>query len=185
LALGDPRASLAAGIGFLSSDRKAEGLFLTRSIAENLVATRLPALSPRGLLSRRRVRDTARRIAERAGVDRGRLGEAVGRLSGGNQQKTFLGRCLERDDMLVLLLDEPTRGVDVGGRADIHALLRGLAANGAAVVFASSDLDEVLALAHEVVVMRAGRIVSRRSVAETDSVRLLSDMTHGEEAVAP
>ncbi|MFM9857588.1 sugar ABC transporter ATP-binding protein [Pseudoxanthobacter sp. M-2] len=183
--LGDPRASLAAGIGFLSSDRKAEGLFLTRSIAENLVATRLPALSPRGMLSRRRVRDTARRIAERAGVDRTRLGEAVGRLSGGNQQKTFLGRCLERDDVLVLLLDEPTRGVDVGGRADIHALLRGLAANGSAVVFASSDLDEVLALAHEVVVMRAGRIVSRRPVAQTDSVRLLSDMTHGEEAVAP
>jgi len=185
LALGDPRASLAAGIGFLSSDRKGEGLFLTRSIAENLVATRLAALSPRGLLSRRRVRDTAGRIAGRAGVDRARLGEAVGRLSGGNQQKTFLGRCLERDDIAVLVLDEPTRGVDVGGRGDIHALLRGLAENGVAVVFASSDLDEVLALAHEVVVMRAGRIVSQRPATATDSVRLLSDMTHGAEVVAP
>lgn len=100
------------------------------------------------------------------------------RLSGGNQQKTFIGRCLERDDVRILLLDEPTRGVDVGGRADIHELLRGLAAQGVAVIFASSDLDEVLSLADEVVVMRAGRIVSHVPVAETDNVRLLSDMTH-------
>jgi len=83
----------------------------------------------------------------------------------------------------VLLLDEPTRGVDVGGRADIHALLRGLAGRGVAVVFASSDLDEVLTLANEVVVMRGGRTVSRRPVSQTSTVRLLSELTHGEEPV--
>jgi ABC-type sugar transport system ATPase subunit len=126
------------------------------------------------------MRAAARRIAGRVGLDQKRLGEAVARLSGGNQQKVFLGRCLERDDIDVLLLDEPTRGVDVGGRADIHDLLRGLAGSGVCVVFASSDLDEVLALADEVVVMRSGRIVSHRPVADTDNVRLLSDMTHGQ-----
>ncbi len=177
--LGTPRASIAAGIGFLSADRKGDGLFLSRSISENLLATRLSALSPRGLLQRSKMRATARKIASRVGIDQKRLGEPVRRLSGGNQQKTFIGRCLEREDVRILLLDEPTRGVDVGGRADIHELLRGLATQGVAVIFASSDLDEVLSLADEVVVMRAGHIVSHVPVAETDNVRLLSDMTHG------
>lgn len=176
--LGAPRASIAAGVGFLSGDRKGDGLFLSRSIFENLLATRLPALSPQGFLRRSKMRAAAHSIAARVGLDRKRLGEPVRRLSGGNQQKTFIGRCLERDDVRILLLDEPTRGVDVGGRADIHELLRGLAAQGVAVIFASSDLDEVLSLADEVVVMRAGRIVSHVPVAETDNVRLLSDMTH-------
>lgn len=176
--LGVPRASVRAGIGFLSADRKGDGLFLSRSISENLLATRLAALSPRGFLRYSKMRRTANAIASRVGLDRKRLGEPVRRLSGGNQQKAFLGRCLERDDIRILLLDEPTRGVDVGGRADIHALLRGLAAQGVAVIFASSDLDEVLSLADDVVVMRSGHVVSHVPVAKTDNVRLLSDMTH-------
>lgn len=177
--IGSPHASISAGVGFLSADRKGDGLFLSRSIRENLLATRLSTLSPRGFLHRSKMRATARTIASRVGIDQNRLGESVRRLSGGNQQKTFLGRCMERDDIRVLLLDEPTRGVDVGGRADIHVLLRALAAQDVAVVFASSDLDEVLSLADDVVVMRSGRIVSQVPVAETDNVRLLSDMTHG------
>jgi ABC-type sugar transport system ATPase subunit len=176
--LGNPRASIKAGIGFLSSDRKGEGLFLSRSIAENLVATRLPALSSRGVLAPSTARAMARRIASRVGLDGNRLAEHVIRLSGGNQQKTFLGRCLERDDIRVLLLDEPTRGVDVGGRAEIHELLRTIVAQGVAVIFASSDLDEVLDLADQVVVMRAGRIATHVPRDLTDSVKLLSDMTH-------
>ncbi|MBL8577604.1 MAG: sugar ABC transporter ATP-binding protein [Mesorhizobium sp.] len=176
--LGAPRRSISAGIGFLSADRKGEGLFLSRSISENLLATRLRALSPHAVLQGSRMRATARKIASRIGIDQNRLGEPVRRLSGGNQQKTFLGRCMERDDISVLMLDEPTRGVDVGGRADIHMLLRELASQGVAVIFASSDLEEVLSLADDVVVMRAGRIVSNVPVAETDNVRLLSDMTH-------
>ena len=80
----------------------------------------------------------------------------------------FLGRCLEREDMRVLLLDEPTRGVDVGGRAEIHAIIRKVAAGGVIVMFASSDLDEVLTLADDIVVMRGGRKVSHRSREQTD-----------------
>ncbi len=178
LRLGDPRRSVRAGIGYLSADRKGEGLFLSRSIAENLVATRLPDIASAGVLPPSRARNIAARIARSVGVDTSRLGEAVLRLSGGNQQKVFLGRCLERDDLKVLLLDEPTRGVDVGGRADIHAIIRAVAARGVVVLLASSDLDEVLAVADDIVVMRGGRKVSRRRRADTDSARLLSDMTH-------
>ncbi|MBL8582044.1 MAG: sugar ABC transporter ATP-binding protein [Rhizobiaceae bacterium] len=184
LPLGDPRRSLAAGIGYVSGDRKGEGLFLSRSIAENLVSTRLPDIARAGLLTPSWLKAQAARIARSVGVDVTRLPEAVSRLSGGNQQKVFLGRCLERDDLRVVLLDEPTRGVDVGGRADIHAIIRAIAARGVVVLFASSDLDEVLGVADDIVVMRGGRLVSRRPRVETDSARLLSDMTHskGQEA---
>lgn len=180
LKLGDPRCALGAGIGFVSADRKGEGLFLSRPIAENLVATRLRALSPQGVLPPERLRREAARIALSVGVDGKRIGEPVSRLSGGNQQKVFLGRCFARDDLRVLLLDEPTRGVDAGGRADIHGLIRAIAARGVAVLVASSDLDEVLALADQVVVMRGGQQVSRRVRSETDSARLLIDMTRAD-----
>lgn len=180
LGLGDPRRALRAGIGFVSADRKGEGLFLSRPIAENLVATRLRALSPRGVLPPARLRAAAVRIAQNVGVDTKRVQEQVSRLSGGNQQKVFLGRCLDRDDLCVLLLDEPTRGVDAGGRADIHLLIRMIAARGVAVLVASSDLDEVLVLADQVVVMRGGVKVSERPRLETDSARLLTDMTRAD-----
>ncbi|MFO0991193.1 MAG: sugar ABC transporter ATP-binding protein [Hyphomicrobiales bacterium] len=176
--LGDPQYALRCGIGYATADRKGEGLFLSRNIAENLVATRLDALTKHGVLTLPRLFSAARKIAQVVGVDAGRLRETVSRLSGGNQQKVFLGRGLERTDMRVLLLDEPTRGVDVGGRAEIHAIIRKAAANGAIIVFASSDLDEVLGLADDIVVMRGGRKVSHRKRAETDHARLLSDMTH-------
>ena len=175
LPLGDPCASLRAGIRFVSADRKGEGLFLTRSIAENLVATRLPALSPWGYLSPRLLVEKATHIANNVGVDPSRLLEPVSQLSGGNQQKVFLGRCLERDDLRVLLLDEPTRGVDVGGRADIHRLIGAIAAKGITIVFASSDIDEILGLADNIVVMRAGRKICQRQRAATNSAQILSN----------
>jgi ABC-type sugar transport system ATPase subunit len=176
--LGDPRHALHCGIGYATADRKGEGLFLSRSIAENLVATRLDTLTTRGALLPRRLFDAARSIADAVSVDASRLRETVGRLSGGNQQKVFLGRGLERKDMRVLLLDEPTRGVDVGGRAEIHNIIRKAAAAGTIVIFASSDLDEVLTLADDIVVMRGGRKVSHRKREDTDHARLLADMTH-------
>jgi len=184
LPLGNPRRSLRAGVGYISADRKGDGLFLSRSIAENLVSTRLPDIAKAGVLTPGRLRAVAAGIAAKAGVDGGRLGEAVSRLSGGNQQKTFIGRWLERDDIRVFLLDEPTRGVDVGGRNEIHTIIRNIAAGGSVVLFASSDLDEVLALADDIVVMRAGSLVSRRRRPETDSTILLSDMTHSQDVRA-
>jgi ABC-type sugar transport system ATPase subunit len=110
-----------------------------------------------------------------------RLDAAVGVLSGGNQQKTLVGRYLLRDDVRVLLVDEPTRGVDIGGRAAIHDLLRRAADDGRVVIFASSDLDELIELGMTVITMRAGRTVG----VYPDGVSrqaMLADLTHRVEA---
>jgi ABC-type sugar transport system ATPase subunit len=167
-----------AGIAFVSNDRKSEGLFLSKPIATNLVASRLPALSRAGVVDGRRERRTAATLAELAGLPKARLGEPVLALSGGNQQKVFVGRCLGRDDLSVLLLDDPTRGVDVRGRAEIHDLLRTAADSGLVVVFASTELQELLELGDVIVTMREGRAVARYD-GGADGATLMRDMIHG------
>jgi ABC-type branched-subunit amino acid transport system ATPase component len=128
--LSAPQRSIRAGAVFASNDRKSEGLFLHQSVARNLLATRLKTVSRGGVLSRSVSAALAQRLAGLIGFDLKRLGAAAETLSGGNQQKVFLGRCLEKEDVLLLLFDEPTRGVDVGGRADIHNLVRHAASMG-------------------------------------------------------
>ncbi|HWA45588.1 MAG TPA: sugar ABC transporter ATP-binding protein [Hypericibacter adhaerens] len=176
--LGSPQAASAAGIAYVSGDRKGEGLFLGQSIQSNLTATRLRAFSIGGILRLDALKAVAVALCQAIGIKPERLPEAVSRLSGGNQQKVLLGRCLRRSDTKVLLLDEPTRGVDVRGRAEIHALIRGVADEGAVVVFASTELDEILHLADVVIAMRGGVIVSERQRAEVDAASVLADMTH-------
>jgi ABC-type sugar transport system ATPase subunit len=178
LPLGDPVATTRAGVAFVSNDRKSEGLFLDKPIAWNLLATRLPALGRGGVLSARRERLAARSLADLVGLDAGRLGARALTLSGGNQQKIFVGRCLGRDDVQVLLLDEPTRGVDIGGRAAIHRLLREAADAGMVVLFASTELEEILELGDVIVTMRDGRTVGRHD-GGTSGAALMRDMTHG------
>ena len=182
--LGSPIEVLRAGVAFASNDRKAEGLFLQKSVESNLVATRLPALSRLGILRRRQVRSTAAQLAEFVKIDNERLGATVEHFSGGNQQKVFLGRCLDRRDVKLLILDEPTRGVDVSGRAEIHQLIRQAALAGVAVVFASTELDEILDLADIVVTMFAGRIVAERTREETNAELIFADMTMSHETRA-
>lgn len=179
--LRSPVGAARAGVAFVSNDRKSEGLFLDKSIATNLLATRLPALSRAGILRARREHRAARSLAELAGLAGRRLSEPMSALSGGNQQKAFVGRCLGRDDVLVLLLDEPTRGVDIGGRAAIHRLLRAAADTGLVVLFASTDLEELLELGDVIVTMRECRMVARYD-GGTDGAVLMRDMTHGTDA---
>jgi ABC-type sugar transport system ATPase subunit len=155
-----PIDALKAGIAFASNDRKGEGLFLDTSIATNLVATRLPGHSRLGVLRRGALRRTAARLIDFVQLDARRSRDAVSQLSGGNQQKVFIGRCLERKDLRVLVLDEPTRGVDVSGRAEIHRLVREASRRGVAVIFASTELDEILDLADVVVTMYKGDVVA-------------------------
>ncbi|MDG4830710.1 sugar ABC transporter ATP-binding protein [Solwaraspora sp. WMMD1047] len=175
--LRDPVATARAGIAFVSNDRKSEGLFLDKSIAWNLVATRLPSLARGGLLRRRREHDAVRSLARGSGLPADRLREPVRALSGGNQQKAFVGRCLGRADVRALLLDEPTRGVDIGGRAAIHRMLRQAADAGLVVVFASTELEELLELGDEIVTMKDGRIVGHYD-GDVDGSALMRDMTH-------
>ncbi|MEV2238144.1 sugar ABC transporter ATP-binding protein [Micromonospora sp. NPDC049891] len=174
----DPVAAARNGIAFVSNDRKTEGLFLDKSVGANLVATRLPHLGRGGVLRTGREQDAVRSIADLAGLPAGRLRERVRALSGGNQQKVFVARCLDRADVLALLLDEPTRGVDIGGRAAIHRLLRQAADAGLVVIFASTELEELLELGDEIITMRDGRIV-RRYQGDADGSALMQDMTHG------
>jgi ABC-type sugar transport system ATPase subunit len=181
VALGSPARALRAGVAFASNDRKGEGLFLFQPVAVNLVATRLRRLSRWGVVRRRAAGRESRKLAEVVNVDARRLRSAAETMSGGNQQKIFLGRCLDRDDVKLLLLDEPTRGVDVAGRAEIHNLIRQVALAGVTVVFASTELDEILDLAEVVVTMFGGSIVATRRRTEVTAETLSADMTMSRE----
>jgi ABC-type sugar transport system ATPase subunit len=173
----DPVSRQHAGIMFVSNDRKNEGLFLESSVGSNLTATRLPGLSRLGVVDRAREQRERIRLAKLATVDIDRLGDAVSGLSGGNQQKVFTTRALGRDDARVLLIDEPTRGVDIGGRAAIHDLLRAAAADGLVVLFASTELEELIELADVIITMKDGRQV-RRHDGDIRGAELMDDMTH-------
>jgi D-xylose transport system ATP-binding protein len=161
--LDSPRAAIRAGIALVPEDRKGSGLVLSMTVAENLTLPWLASpevLGPRaraGLLDEPREAVVAARRIESLRI-RGEAASPTGALSGGNQQKVALGKWLERAPK-VLLLDEPTRGVDVGAREEIYALLEALAGQGVAVLFASSDLHEITRLADRIIVLRGGTIV--------------------------
>jgi len=151
-----PRASVARGLALLTDDRKGEGLLLERSVIENTSLASLRALSRAGWVQRRPERAAAAALAGRTGLVAPGLDAPARTLSGGNQQKVYLARWMMTRPA-VWLMDEPTRGVDVGARADIHALIRAEAARGAGIVVICADLDEALALADRVIVMHRGR----------------------------
>lgn len=160
-----PRARIAAGIGFLSEDRKLEGLAQTRSLADNITLSRLAPYARWGWLNlarrRRAVDDWMRRLEVKADSTE----QFAHTLSGGNQQKVALARVLHQDAE-ILLLDEPTRGIDVGTKAEIYRLLGTLAAAGKAVVFVSSYLPELMAVCDRIGVFARGRLREVRSVSE-------------------
>ncbi|HEY7967499.1 MAG TPA: sugar ABC transporter ATP-binding protein [Solirubrobacteraceae bacterium] len=172
-----PMAAVEAGVLYVPSDRQGEGLFLHKPVEQNLTVIRLRWISRFGLLLGRRSRALATELAARVDVARDRLGAPAAELSGGNQQKVLLGRVLARSGTAVLALDEPTRGVDVGGRGDIHRLIRDETRTGIAVIFSSTELDEVLDLADTVVTMFEGSIVSIVPRAQANSASVLEDMT--------
>lgn len=178
LRLGSVPAAQASNIQFISEDRAEEGLFVRMNVRDNLVATRLGDHAPLGVLAWRRLREVAGRLAELVGVDVRRLGSRANELSGGNQQKLLFGRALERDEVGLLLMNEPTRGVDVGARAEIYRLMREFCVRGHALVMTSSDLEEVVGISDVVITMYRGRKVSAYSGDEIRMNRILSDITH-------
>ena len=159
-----PRARLAAGMGLVSEDRKGEGLLLGRSIADNLTLTRLAPYTTGGWLSAARQSAATREWITTLGVRCSGPGQAIGELSGGNQQKVAIGRLLHHGAQ-VLLLDEPTRGIDVGAKAQIYSLIGKLAADGAAIVMVSSYLPELLGTCDSLAVMCRGQLTPARPVA--------------------
>lgn len=152
------RRALGLGIALLPEDRKTQGLVLMLSAADNVVISDYRSISRRGIVTPRRIRDGATRVAAAYGFDPARLGEPARNLSGGNQQKLLLARWGHRPPRF-LLADEPTRGIDVGAKSDILDTLRERAAAGAGVLVVSSELEEVAQTAERVLVMSSGRIV--------------------------
>jgi len=182
----DVNAAMEAGIGLVPEDRKGQGLVLDASVEENLGLVTLRAATRGGLVDLKGQRESAARIAGQLGVRMAGLGQHVRTLSGGNQQKVVIGKWLLADTK-VLILDEPTRGIDVGAKVEIYQLVNELTAAGAAVLMISSDLPEVLGMSDRVLVMAQGRIAGELSAAEAtqDSVMALavSTPTHATTAV--
>ncbi|MEU2860756.1 sugar ABC transporter ATP-binding protein [Streptomyces mirabilis] len=174
----DVNASMAAGIGLIPEDRKGQGLLLDASVEENLGLVTMRAATHGGLVDLKGQRAAAARIAEQLGIRMAGLGQHVRTLSGGNQQKVVIGKWLLADTK-VLILDEPTRGIDVGAKVEIYQLVNELTAAGAAVLMISSDLPEVLGMSDRVLVMAQGRIAGELSADEAtqDSVMALAVST--------
>jgi ribose transport system ATP-binding protein len=160
-----PARQLAEGIGYLSEDRKSEGLALPMSIADNVTLTRLSSCSRLGVLDPHRQRGQAEDGARELKVKMRGPGQAVRTLSGGNQQKVALARLLHQEAE-VLLLDEPTRGIDVASKAQIYEAIGAAARRGKAVLMVSSHLPELMGICDRLAVMSRGRLGPVRPVGE-------------------
>jgi L-arabinose transport system ATP-binding protein len=154
-----PAEALRAGVAMVPEDRKALALFFEQSVRWNISMAVLPSLRKRRMISRRAEQTLAREYVGRLRIQTRDTETPVRALSGGNQQKTVLARWLATKPKL-LILDEPTHGVDVGAKAEIYELIRGLAREGIAILLISSELPEVLALSSRIVVMREGRVMA-------------------------
>jgi ribose transport system ATP-binding protein len=154
-----PRASLRAGLAMIPESRKDDGLLYGRSSVENATLSRLAELSTAGVVRRRRQRRAGGEVLDRCGVRGASYSAPVAALSGGNQQKVLLARMLLCNPRAVIA-DEPTRGVDVGAKRAIYDFLASLAGDGLGVLLISSELEEIVGLAHRVLVMRRGRLVA-------------------------
>lgn len=170
-----PRERLDQGVGLLSEDRKGEGLAATLSIADNLTLSKLP-VGRLGRLGRRHQLEVTARWIKELGIKADSPTDPVARLSGGNQQKVALGRLLHHDAD-VLLLDEPTRGIDVASKAHIYDLVEALARGGKAILVVSSYVPELLGLCDRIAVMRRGELGPARPVGHWTEQMLLEEAT--------
>ena len=173
--------AVAAGIGLAPEERKSQALVLGHSVGDNISLASLPAFSTAGWIDRGAERASSESYASSLEVRPSGVDREMRTLSGGNQQKIVLARWLQRGSR-VLLLDEPTRGVDVGARSEIYALIRTLSEDGCAVVVVSSEIPEVLGLADRVLVMADGAVLHQGPAAELDEHRVLDIILRGEAA---
>jgi ribose transport system ATP-binding protein len=180
-----PRTSRIAkrlGIGYIPPDRKTQGLALRLSVADNMSLPNLKLVSRGGVITRRRQRAMASPLIEQLHIRLRTPAQLVGELSGGNQQKVLLASRLTQKAH-ILALQEPTRGVDVGARADIHNALREVASEGAAVLLFSSDVDEIVSVADRVLVIRDGRVVADLTGSEKTQANAVTAATAPDDSV--
>jgi len=150
-----PSAAIANGIGLVSEDRRREGIIPEMSVQNNISLPSLPVLNTVGVINQKKEKEIAEEYVDSMSIKTPSLEQHIANLSGGNQQKCCLAKCLARDPK-VLILDEPTRGIDVGAKAEIHKLIDGLVQEGRAVIMISSELPEVIGASDRIVVMHEG-----------------------------
>ena len=155
--IGEPADAIALGIGFVTEDRKAQGLVLDMCVRENFSLTHLEEYSPHQIVDRRRETSRCWSFIRSLGIKTPSSEQRVVNLSGGNQQKIVIAKWVARAPK-ILIVDEPTRGIDIGAKAEVHALLAQMASEGIGIIVISSDLPEVLAVSDRIVVVREGRI---------------------------
>jgi rhamnose transport system ATP-binding protein len=178
-----PRAALRRGLAYLPEDRLQQGLVQSMSISSNTSMAVLPRLTPGGILQPWRERALARRFMEQLSIKATSSAQIVESLSGGNQQKVVLSKWLAAEPR-VLILDEPTHGVDVGTKADVHRAISHLAASGLTILMISSELPEILGMSDRVLVMREGRLVAEISREEATEERIVEAASGVEEHAA-
>jgi len=178
-----PRAAMERGIFYVPEERRSQGLILPFSIKNNITLSILDRISRFGFVPRSE-RQTADRFAKELSIRGAKVSDPVGRLSGGNQQKVVVAKSLAREPG-ILLLDEPTRGVDVGAKSEIYRLMDSLAKEGKAVLLISSELEEVLSMADRVLVMREGRISGEFDREEATQENVMTAATGGRSRPEP
>jgi ribose transport system ATP-binding protein len=168
--------AIRQGIVYLTEDRKTEGLFLEMPISNNIAAMDLKQVSSRGLIDAKLTQNLSSRLANKLNIKFHALTQLVSSLSGGNQQKVLIAKLLSINPA-VIIMDEPTRGIDVGAKSEIHRLLRDLANQGIGVIMISSELPEVIGMCDRVLVMHEGRqcdIISGDQITEQRIIQLAS-----------
>jgi rhamnose transport system ATP-binding protein len=173
---GSPAAAMSAGVGFVPEDRRQQGLVMDMSVQQNVALASLGRLRSHGLLRAGAEHSLAADWADRLTIKYGRLTDPVAMLSGGNQQKVVLAKWLARKPSL-LIVDEPTRGIDVATKAEVHQLLVDLAGSGVAVLMISSELPEVLRVSDRILVMREGRLVAEYPQAGATEEQIMAAAT--------
>jgi ABC-type sugar transport system ATPase subunit len=176
VAMGDPRSTLSGGIGFVPDDRKRSAVLPTRSVSENFSIAWNGHLSNKGVLDTRAERRMVRDAITRYGVITASAASRITTLSGGNQQKVVLGRMFALG-VEVLVLSEPTRGIDVGAKSEIYRLLNDLAQEGRSIIMISSELPEILRMSHRILVMCEGRVTGELTSAEATQERIMTFAT--------
>jgi ABC-type sugar transport system ATPase subunit len=175
-----PREAMQAGIGLVTEDRKRLGLFAQMNVAENITVCTLRESASAGLLSFRREADMAAGVVKQLAVKTPRVSAAITGLSGGNQQKCIIGRWLLTQPQ-VLLLDDPTRGIDVGAKAELYRLMDKLCRDGIAIILTSSELPELLTVCDRILVLSEGRLTAEFSRAEATEQNIMEAATAGAE----
>ncbi|PIO96121.1 sugar ABC transporter ATP-binding protein, partial [Pleomorphomonas carboxyditropha] len=175
-----PREAIAAGVAMVSEDRRAEGIVLSRSVLENISLANLRKFAPRLLINGQEEQRAAADMSKLLKIKTPTLAAEAGNLSGGNQQKIVLAKWL-LGDLEVLILDEPTRGIDVGSKSEIHRLMGEFAAKGLAIIMISSELPEILGMSDRVVVMHEGVVTGEidRADASQENLMRLATATGG------